>query len=376
LLQAIALGLLKDNIIDARGLDYDNYITKNENEAEIIIGHNAGLEKMVKIKKDEREIEDNRFIPFVLAYGSNFFTKYKLSANEMVENILHETVHKNIAYSIFKDYVDEFVNPLQILSELDKSSDEKAEDKKNILFTTINNFLEGYALIKAEKSSKYFFQKNGDETKLNLEDLSEGYRGNVLLISDMVVKILGVGWTPKTIEGVILIDEFDKHLHPKWQSRLVDTLIKEFPKIQFIMTTHNPMSMLDREADEITMIKEIEGEIKAVQGQGTKNIGVSIVLLEYFNVDSTVSNTMKQNIDDFNRLKLQKVLSSKEQDTLNSLELFLGNTIASNLIYDRKYLKFLEFIRDHKEIDFDKYEQISDDEMNELLKDFGDFFDD
>lgn len=54
----------------------------------------------------------------------------------------------------------------------------------------------------------------------------------------------------------------------------------------------------------------------------------------------------------------------------------MGNTIASNFIYDRKYLKFLEYIQAHKDIDFDQYEQIDDKEMDDLLKDFGDCFND
>jgi hypothetical protein len=142
------------------------------------------------------------------------------------------------------------------------------------------------------------------------------------------------------------------------------------------MTTHNPMSILDRDASQITILKEVDGEIKAVRGRGTKNIGVSVVLLEYFNVDSTVGNTMSENINNFNRLKLKKELTSTEEEELKKLEKFLGGTVASNVIFDRKYLKFLEFIRDHKDIDFDRYEKIDEEEMSEFLKDFGDFFDD
>jgi len=374
LLQAIALGLLKENILDARELDYNNYITKNEDESEIIIGHNGGREKRVKIKKDKREIDDNYFIPFVLAYGSNFFTRYNVSADKIVADILDKTIHKGVANSIFKDYVDEFWNPLTILNELDRSEHTKAKEKSKIFLETINIFLEEYRLIRENR--KHFFRKDDNKTELYLDDLSEGYRSNILLITDMLVKILGVGWTPETIEGIVLIDEFDKHLHPKWQSRLVNQLTKTFPKIQFIMTTHNPMSILDREPDEIIKLVEIKDGINAIRGKGTKSIDVSTVLLEYFTVESTVSETMQEHIKNFNRLKLKKVLTSEEQKELKELEGFLGNTVASNFIYDRKYLKFLEFIRDKKEIDFDKYEKTNEAEMDELLKDFGDFFND
>jgi len=40
--------------------------------------------------------------------------------------------------------------------------------------------------------------------------------------------------------GVVLIDEVDLHLHPRWQRRVVDDLLRTFPKIQFFGTTHSP----------------------------------------------------------------------------------------------------------------------------------------
>jgi predicted ATP-binding protein involved in virulence len=39
---------------------------------------------------------------------------------------------------------------------------------------------------------------------------------------------------------VVLIDEIDLHLHPRWQRRVVDDLLRTFPKIQFFGTTHSP----------------------------------------------------------------------------------------------------------------------------------------
>jgi predicted ATP-binding protein involved in virulence len=41
--------------------------------------------------------------------------------------------------------------------------------------------------------------------------------------------------------GIVLIDELDLHLHPKWQRRIVNDLRRTFPKMQFIVTTHSPL---------------------------------------------------------------------------------------------------------------------------------------
>ena len=51
--------------------------------------------------------------------------------------------------------------------------------------------------------------------------------------------------------GVILIDEIDLHLHPKWQRRVVQDLKKTFPNIQFITTTHSPFIIQSLEPGEV-----------------------------------------------------------------------------------------------------------------------------
>jgi len=44
----------------------------------------------------------------------------------------------------------------------------------------------------------------------------------------------------KIVEGVILIDEAENHLHPKWQKVFLRNILKLFPRIQIIVTTHSP----------------------------------------------------------------------------------------------------------------------------------------
>ncbi|WP_164672451.1 AAA family ATPase, partial [Vibrio cholerae] len=41
--------------------------------------------------------------------------------------------------------------------------------------------------------------------------------------------------------GIVLIDEIDLHLHPKWQQTIVQKLENTFPNIQFILSTHSPL---------------------------------------------------------------------------------------------------------------------------------------
>lgn len=49
------------------------------------------------------------------------------------------------------------------------------------------------------------------------------------------------------IEGLVIIDEIDLHLHSKIQANILPKLLKKFPKVQFIVTTHSPLFVLGME---------------------------------------------------------------------------------------------------------------------------------
>jgi hypothetical protein len=161
-----------------------------------------------------------------------------------------------------------------------------------------------------------------------------------------------------------------RHLHPKWQSNIVSKLLTTFPKIQFILTTHNPMTVLDRNEDEITVIKEIDGKLVSQKGNGTKKIDVGTVLLNYFGVKSLVGKEMQENLVEFTALKLKDELSIENEKRLCELEEKLDETVATNFIYNKGYFNFLKFLKTHKDIDFEDIDDLSDEEMNNLLSDF------
>lgn len=84
-----------------------------------------------------------------------------------------------------------------------------------------------------------------DGKTLPLYNLSEGQRIVVSLVSDLCVRmsLLNPNLNERArleTDGVVLIDEVDLHLHPKWQKSLIPNLVELFPKIQFILTTHSP----------------------------------------------------------------------------------------------------------------------------------------
>lgn len=89
--------------------------------------------------------------------------------------------------------------------------------------------------------------------------LSDGERAFICLFADLTQRAcqlnpgLGRRATQET-SGVVLIDEIDEHLHPKWQRQIVTGLTRAFPCIQFIVTTHSPQILGEVPADQIYLL--------------------------------------------------------------------------------------------------------------------------
>jgi predicted ATP-binding protein involved in virulence len=75
--------------------------------------------------------------------------------------------------------------------------------------------------------------------------LSDGYRNMIGMVADIAYRMATLNPqleadVIKQTEGIVLIDEIDLHLHPKWQREVVDRLLKTFPKVQFVASSHSP----------------------------------------------------------------------------------------------------------------------------------------
>lgn len=91
--------------------------------------------------------------------------------------------------------------------------------------------------------------------------LSDGQRAMLSLVADLAVKTvilnphLGKDCALKS-PGVVLIDELDLHLHPKWQRRVISDLKRTFPAMQFICSTHSPFLIQALEPGELIPLHE------------------------------------------------------------------------------------------------------------------------
>jgi predicted ATP-binding protein involved in virulence len=79
----------------------------------------------------------------------------------------------------------------------------------------------------------------------------------------------------KETPGIVLIDEVDLHLHPRWQRRVVDDLRRVFPNIQFIVSTHSPFIIQSLEPGQLVDLNA--GETGEYAGQSIEDIAEAVM---------------------------------------------------------------------------------------------------
>jgi hypothetical protein len=121
-----------------------------------------------------------------------------------------------------------------------------------------------------------------DQT-LTFSQLSTGERTLAALVADIARRaaIVRPSEPPLTADGVVLIDEIDLHLHPKWQTEIVPRLRRTFPNIQFIVATHSPI-VLSRV--ETSCVRILENFAIVQPGAPTEGRDPNALLTEVFDV--------------------------------------------------------------------------------------------
>ena len=89
---------------------------------------------------------------------------------------------------------------------------------------------------------------------ISLEELSDGYQSIVALIADILNVMLKTWPTADKSQGIVLIDEIDVHLHPRWKIEIVNRLRRVFPRVQFVVTTHDPLCLLGTRSGEVHVL--------------------------------------------------------------------------------------------------------------------------
>lgn len=132
-----------------------------------------------------------------------------------------------------------------------------------------------------------------DRVEVPIERLSDGYRGTLAWVGDLIRRLFDAypdSPNPLRQRGVVLVDEIDLHLHPRWQRTVVEDVRALFPNIQFIVTTHSPFVAQDlRIQDKIIVLDRAPNGKSVVVREGAgavQNWSADQILSGYFGLSS------------------------------------------------------------------------------------------
>ncbi|NJL29050.1 MAG: AAA family ATPase [Thermoanaerobaculia bacterium] len=144
------------------------------------------------------------------------------------------------------------------------------------------------------EAGEYVFERGGMQVPFRA--LSDGYRAYLGWIGDLLYHVCMT--TPKgkklvENKGIVMIDEIDLHLHPRWQMTVLSTLAEKLPNIQFIVTSHSPLVvgslqwmnilLMEPGANQSSRPRRLESPVHGLDAD-------QVLLSEFFGLETTRSD--------------------------------------------------------------------------------------
>lgn len=159
--------------------------------------------------------------------------------------------------------------------------------------------------------------------RIPLSDLSDGYQGMAALAAD-VMGVMGKRWPEMALaEGIVLIDEIDAHLHPRWKMQVVERLRTVFPRLQFLMTTHDPLCLRGLKSEEVAVLRRDARDAVQVLRDLPSPAGLrvdQILTSDLFGMNSTRSPEDDQLFEEYYRLLAMRQRTAEEETELAGLK--------------------------------------------------------
>jgi predicted ATP-binding protein involved in virulence len=240
ILQAILLALTKGKFTDSNA----SYRIDKEEIAKIeqYLANNETFKSLGKITNYDFLLKGDNYYKNIYAYGAN--------RNKSTADSGGKDGYGKEGYLTLFDNNRALMSPTQWLKDL-KLEGRKATINVDNAIKLLEEILDNDVKIKIEGSKVLFFEK---DTKLEFEQLSDGFKSVMTWVSDLLARLAENQPKTNTIqdfEGIVLVDEINLHLHPKWERNLVKKLRTWFPKIQFFFTTHSPTMLLSASKDAV-----------------------------------------------------------------------------------------------------------------------------
>lgn len=236
ILQAIKLALSSKKERTRLNI-YSSQFISNQRPAEIKITFSNNKELILKSNSRKKFDANSSTIPLVFGYGARrYFTIQPLLVNK-------------------KYYNTTLFDPLAMLRD---PRDWLASQEEHI-FHAIVRALRSILSLRDDES---VIQTNRRELLIKthnkltpVEQLSDGYKSLFIMSIDIMRELLNHWDNLEVAEAIVLIDEVETHLHPRWKMRVMTALREAMPRVQFICTTHDPLCLRGMKNGEVRLLQ-------------------------------------------------------------------------------------------------------------------------
>jgi len=302
LLKALAIGLTGKEYLAELGITGKEILKHGATDGFIRI-HLVGVIKPIEVHFTQSEITSTVYQPVVniLAYNS---IRLKPEIGKMVPEKSEFFGAK--VRNLF-DYTSSLIDADNWLATLNKDIfDRAALTLKDLMLLDQNDVI--------EMEEYQAILRRGDE-KFYIDELSDGYKSIFYLAVDIMATLVGENVTFDLAEGMVLIDEIGTHLHPRWRMEVVGRLRKAFPKIRFVVTTHEPLCLRGLIAGEaVVLTKNEDKEIIALTDlPDPSELRIDQILTsDFFGLKSTIDPETEKLFDEY-----YAILALDDQDRNN-----------------------------------------------------------
>lgn len=209
----------------------------------------SDLNQKAAMLNDDLESNPNVSIPLIAYYGparGRVVNYPRQRGNSRLAN--QKDAYKNAlqAGERFSEFFNWFKNAEDYENELYREGKIYRDPGLEAVKRCLEKCMPGYGDLKVSRRPLAMTMRKGNQT-LKLNQLSEGEKSYMMLVSDIArrLSLANPDTDPLLGEGIILIDEIELHLHPKWQQTVISNLTNTFPNCQFFITTHSPLVASD-----------------------------------------------------------------------------------------------------------------------------------
>ncbi len=198
--------------------------------------------------------------------------------------------------------------------------------------------------LKFDRKEYNFKIESSQGEPFSFNTLSDGYSAIISIISELLLRMEAHNRKSYDLEGIVIIDEIETHLHVELQKLVLPFLIDFFPKLQFIVTTHSPFIL---SSTSNATICDLESKIVTTD---LTNYSYDALIESYFRTDK-YSEEVKSKVLQFEQLTEKLKLNEDDEKLLKELRSYFAHSpkyMSDELIVKLQEIKLKEITKKKK----------------------------